>query len=223
MKDRIFEGPSLDDVVLQACRLFGVAPDRLRYVRLEGGDRAVRIAVLAGSEGAPGPDTEASTTLPDEKIDSIVTALAAAMGSSIHLEWVQREGSRLRLRLSGPGCAPLVEDGTQPLRALELLLQKAAGSDPSAPRLTIDCEGYREGRDGELRELAARLAQEVRERGSAQEAPQLNSYERRLVHMALSSEPGLRTYSQGEGAERRLVVAPSVPTLAEAGHHKEPQ
>ena len=39
--------------------------------------------------------------------------------------------------------------------------------------------------------------------------PRLNSYERRVVHMALAGEPGIRTSSVGEGAERRLTVAPA--------------
>jgi spoIIIJ-associated protein len=220
MRDRIFEGPSLGEAVQQASRLLGVAGDRLRYVRLEGSGPTVRIAVLAGSEErSAAPESEA----PEETIRGIVTALARAMGSPIQVQWEQREPSRVKLRLSGQGCAGLVEDGTLPLKALELLLQKAVGSSLSAPRLTIDCEGYREGRDRELRELAARLAQEVRERGAAREAPRLNSYERRQVHMALSTEPGLTTYSQGEGPERRLMVAPSAAALPEAAPPKEPQ
>jgi len=212
MRDRIFEGPSLDDALLQAGRLLGVATERLRYVRLEGGPN-VRIAILAGSEETTEPE---ASIAPEERVGAVVSALAQALGSPIQLEWEPGEPSRLRLRLSGPGCAPLVEDATEPLKALELLLQKAVGGSPSSPRLTIDCEGYREGRDRELRALAARLAQEVREVGSAREAPRLNSYERRLVHMALSREPGLRTYSLGEGAERRLMVAPSADPGAEA-------
>jgi spoIIIJ-associated protein len=39
--------------------------------------------------------------------------------------------------------------------------------------------------------------------------PPLNSYERRVVHLALQDEPGITTASSGEGAERRLTIAPA--------------
>ena len=39
--------------------------------------------------------------------------------------------------------------------------------------------------------------------------PPLNAYERRVVHMALQDVPGITTASSGEGAERRLTIAPA--------------
>jgi spoIIIJ-associated protein len=36
----------------------------------------------------------------------------------------------------------------------------------------------------------------------------MSSRERRIVHLALRDEADLRTESEGEGAERRLVVYP---------------
>jgi spoIIIJ-associated protein len=36
----------------------------------------------------------------------------------------------------------------------------------------------------------------------------LNSYERRIVHMALQDEADVCTYSVGEGMDRRLTIAP---------------
>jgi spoIIIJ-associated protein len=36
----------------------------------------------------------------------------------------------------------------------------------------------------------------------------LNSYERRVVHAALTGHPAVRTFSVGEGGERRVTIAP---------------
>jgi len=49
----------------------------------------------------------------------------------------------------------------------------------------------------------------VRASGQARTLQRLNAYERRVVHMALQAEPGITTRSDGEGAERRLTVAPA--------------
>jgi spoIIIJ-associated protein len=45
----------------------------------------------------------------------------------------------------------------------------------------------------------------------------LNAYERRLVHVALQGEPGITTYSVGEGAGRRVTVAPADADAAPPG------
>jgi spoIIIJ-associated protein len=39
----------------------------------------------------------------------------------------------------------------------------------------------------------------------------LNAYERRVVHVALQGEPGVTTYSVGEGSARRVTVGPAAP------------
>ncbi len=46
----------------------------------------------------------------------------------------------------------------------------------------------------------------------------MNAYERRVVHVALQAEPGVTTYSVGQGSDRRVTVAPAGPegTVAEA-------
>ena len=40
------------------------------------------------------------------------------------------------------------------------------------------------------------------------ETEPLNSYDRRQVHLALQDQPDLKSFSVGEGAARRVTVAP---------------
>ena len=44
--------------------------------------------------------------------------------------------------------------------------------------------------------------------GKPRRTEALNSYERRIVHMVVSEHPALETYSVGEGADRRVTIAP---------------
>jgi spoIIIJ-associated protein len=74
-------------------------------------------------------------------------------------------------------------------------------------RIIVDAENYRERREENLRSLALRVAQQVRNyrRSIALEAMPPN--ERRIVHIALSDSRDISTESIGEGEERRVVIS----------------
>lgn len=74
-------------------------------------------------------------------------------------------------------------------------------------RIIVDAENYRQRREENLRSLALRVAQQVRNyrRSIALEA--MPPYERRIVHIALSDSKDISTESIGEGEERRVVIS----------------
>ncbi len=74
-------------------------------------------------------------------------------------------------------------------------------------RIIVDAENYRERREENLRSLALRVAQQVRNyrRSIALEA--MPPHERRIVHIALSDSKDISTESIGEGDERRVVIS----------------
>jgi spoIIIJ-associated protein len=74
-------------------------------------------------------------------------------------------------------------------------------------RIIVDAENYRERREDNLRSLALRVAQQVRNyrRSIALEA--MPPHERRIVHIALADSKDISTESIGEGEERRVVIS----------------
>jgi spoIIIJ-associated protein len=62
-----------------------------------------------------------------------------------------------------------------------------------------------------LRGEALELAAAVLEDGQPRLLGPLNSYERRIVHVALAEDPRVRTFSVGEGSDRRVTIAPAEP------------
>jgi len=94
------------------------------------------------------------------------------------------------------------------LSALQLLVSLIVGHRTKhRMRIVIDAENYRERREENLRSLAMRVAQQVRNyrRSIALEA--MPPHERRIVHIALAESKDISTESIGEGDARRVVIS----------------
>lgn len=119
-------------------------------------------------------------------------------------------GRYVNLELEGRDVAYLVGKHGEVLNALQYLLNLMAHRRMDRDvRLTLDANQYRRRREEALRELATRVAEEVRARKEEAVLDALPSFERRVVHRALAGVPGVTTYSEGEEPNRRVVIAPA--------------
>lgn len=119
------------------------------------------------------------------------------------------EKPEILVDFAGPDSTLLLDRGGELLRALELLalemLHLASGEHE---KVCFDCQNRRSMRIQELRAAADVAAEKVRKTGTPYHFSPMSSRERRIVHLALRDETDLRTESEGEGAQRRLVVYP---------------
>jgi spoIIIJ-associated protein len=231
VKDRLFSGPDVDEALAVAAASLGLPRAELRYVVLDAGSAGgrglkptpARIAVLLrDSPPGVGPRREerdrergaASGPMPDPRagIRETIRAVAEAGELDVEAEIEETEEAVL-VRLHGPDQAFFLgaEGKGEVLRATEHLLQRLYGAALQPRFLRLTCEGFRERRDLALAEEARRLAEVVRADGQPREMEPLNAYERRVVHVALQGEPGVVTFSVGEGSSRRVTVAPAAP------------
>jgi len=85
-------------------------------------------------------------------------------------------------------------------------------------RISFDANDYRLLRIEELRLSATTAADNVKRTGQPFRFNPMNSRERRVIHLALRSEPAVRSESIGSGPTRQVVVYPasmaSIPDLA---------
>ena len=73
-------------------------------------------------------------------------------------------------------------------------------------RIQVNIGDWKEKQDEYLKELAQKAAERARETGEPQYLYNLNSAQRRIVHLEISMIKGVVSESEGEGSERRLVV-----------------
>jgi len=95
------------------------------------------------------------------------------------------------------------------LAALELLLRGAlrrkTGEDVE---VVFDVNGAVKRRRAELIRFALTKAEDVRRERKRLRLNAMPPHERRAIHVTLANVPGVRTYSVGEGDERRVIIEP---------------
>lgn len=75
-------------------------------------------------------------------------------------------------------------------------------------KILVDVGDYRQRREEQLRAMALNAAKRVKFSGESYAMPYLTSAERRLFHLSLADHPDVRTESEGEGRNRRIIVKP---------------
>jgi spoIIIJ-associated protein len=74
-------------------------------------------------------------------------------------------------------------------------------------RVVVDAQNYRMRRETNLRQMAHRIANQVRASGAPIMLEAMPPNERRIIHMALADSEDITTESTGEGEQRRVVVS----------------
>lgn len=141
------------------------------------------------------------------KAGSFLEALFQGTGLSIAVA-VTETPSECLLDLSGPDSGLLQIDGGELLQAVQHLVNQAFGRTlPEGLHLICDVEGFRATREAELRAMANLAADRVRTSGAPFVFGEMNSSERRIIHLTLATCEDLYTESVGDGLARKLRVA----------------
>lgn len=112
------------------------------------------------------------------------------------------------LDLSGPDAELLQVEGGELLQAVQHLVNQAFGRTlANGQRLVCDVEGFRATREAELRAMAHLAADRVRSSGAPFVFGEMNSSERRIIHLTLADCEDLYTESVDDGPARKLRVA----------------
>lgn len=120
------------------------------------------------------------------------------------------EHPEILLVFKGPQMDLLLEHNAELLKALEHIALRWLRIDPQFyDRIRFDAGGYRAARIEELRLSARVAAQRVREMKTPFRFNSMSARERRIIHLVLKEEAGVRTASEGTGEDRQVIVYPA--------------
>jgi spoIIIJ-associated protein len=118
------------------------------------------------------------------------------------------EGDRAVVSVVGATLQELIGPRGEVLEALQELTRLAVHRQTGArTRIMLDVGGYRARRRVELTELGRDAADDVKTSGVPQRLDAMTPFERKVVHDAVAAA-GLRSESEGEEPNRRVVVFP---------------
>jgi len=101
----------------------------------------------------------------------------------------------------------LIGRNAETLRSIQYLLSTTLrNAAAEIQRVNVDIADYKKQRTEKLVEKARGWIEQVRETGDSFVAD-LNAADRRIVHHVASEYDDIKTFSEGEGRDRRLIIA----------------
>jgi spoIIIJ-associated protein len=159
------------------------------------------------------PKERSTHALPDDAkpAHDLLASILTQMGmENVEIGYIPRKEGEY-LEVTGPDLAMLIGRHGNTLEALNLIFNNIinAGVRNNRRYYTIDAEGYRARRADQLSDLAVATAERVLRDGKPHKLEPMLPSERKIVHLAIADNPGVRTESEGEEPERCVVIFPT--------------
>lgn len=196
--------------------LLGGKPAIVRVVEKE--DRGIREEIFASEKPerpkrAPRKTEKPEKTEekdPDFDVVEFLQKMVDNIADNCTVSIAHEDDEQLDLLISGEELGLIVGKHGETLNALQYLSAMVYNSKKSQyKRVTVDAGDYRKRREEKLVDFALRMAERVKRTGRKYSLEPMNSYERRIVHLALQQVEGINTYSEGREPYRRITITSS--------------
>ncbi len=158
-------------------------------------------------------EDEAPPAYPEELADAanVLREILEKMG--VEAEVSLATGPRSEgVDVQGGELGVLIGRGGENLVALQQIVSAITSKRSGrSVHVAVDIEGYRRRREEQLREMAERVAARVKATGHSVTLEPMLAYERRVVHLVVQEQQGVRTESVGIEPNRRVVISSTSP------------
>lgn len=117
------------------------------------------------------------------------------------------EDDVIKINIETESAPRIIGHNGETLRALNELIRSAVFNRFGGHyRILLNCDNYKDQKYEKLIRMARRIAGEVRRSGITASLDPMTSDERRVIHNALSTDPSIKTVSEGVGRQRHLTI-----------------
>lgn len=158
----------------------------------------------ASEASQPSPEILAAVEAGKEALEKVLTYITD--DTTIEIEYKK---DIIVYNINGGNSSVLIGKRGQNLEAIQYLIDKVANKNIDRRiRIQVDVAGYIEKRKENLIRLAERMAQKTKKTGKPSTVGPMNAQDRRIVHITLKNNRGVRTQSIGDGYYRKLMIFP---------------
>jgi spoIIIJ-associated protein len=197
-------GQTVDEAVESALAQLNTTKDRTDVAIIDEGKKG-----FLGIFGSRPAVVKVTVIIdPIEEAKKFLLQVSEQMGAPIDIE-MKRDGKQILFVMTGEKIALLIGKRGQTLNSLQYLTQLIINRF-SNQYLTVilDAEDYRNRRNDTLIQLAHRLALKAVKTGKDVALEPMPSYERKVIHTALSDNKRVKTFSDGSDPHRHIVISP---------------
>ncbi len=199
MKSYMYEGKNKEEAINKAV-------NELKTVR-----ENLIVEVLEETKGIVKKKVVVKVIKQDEVVDFIkdtLNEITKLMGVNINLE-VRKRDESISIKIFSDNNAILIGKNGRTITALQSLIKQMVYNVLEEKiSIILDVENYKEKRIKSLEYLARNTAKEVSKTKIEAKLDSMNSYERRIIHEALSNNRYVYTESTGEEPNRCVVIKP---------------
>jgi len=200
------EGTTVEEAIDNALQELGTGRDRVTVEVLEEGTRG--LFGFLGQRPARIRATRRRTKA--EVAEEFLTTLVSKLGVDASVQCKGEEDGIVSFNLTGKNLGLIIGYHGQTLNAVQYLANVAVATvSDERKRIMVDVEGYRERRQRTLERLAYRLARKAQRTGRRVELEPMVPHERKLIHTTLADNRRVRTHSEGEDPNRRVIISPT--------------
>jgi|Deesub1362B_J571_1020462.scaffolds.fasta_scaffold02790_6 spoIIIJ-associated protein len=196
------EGRSVEEALQKICEERNLRVEDLDYTVVE---QKRRLLGILGKESV----TIRAWKKLDEPRDPlhVFQEICDRAGLKCKGAYVRGSEDPLTIDITGEDLGIAIGKNGEVLDALQYLVNKISNrGSPNPRKIVLDADGYRERKLANLRRLALRTAEQVKETGRSVVLNPMSAHDRRIIHLQLKEDPEVFTRSMGDGPFKKIMI-----------------